>query len=112
MNKVEKARELIEKYGFSRNSNKAYEQYEKTYEGKATSSRYSSWVRKVTVTIELYTDEDDAAYAEADIEDVEMDECGDLTDLKAIQDAISQAVDNVEELQDEIDDLEGDEEDD
>lgn len=105
MTKVEKARELIEKHGFSRNSDKTCEQYEKTYKG----SYYSIWVRKVTVTIELYTDEDDAEYTEAIIENVKIDDCADLVDLKNVQDAIEQAVADVEELQDEIDDLEGDE---
>lgn len=44
MKKVEKARELIEKYGFSRNSYEMCEQYEKTY-----NARYSScsWVKKL-----------------------------------------------------------------
>jgi hypothetical protein len=105
MTKVEKARELIEKYGFSRNSYKTGEQYEKTY-----NARYSRWIEKVIVTIELYTDEDDAEYAEANIENVEIDDCADFDDLKAVQDAIEQAVDDFEEIQDEIDDLEGDKE--
>jgi hypothetical protein len=105
MNKVEKARELIEKYGFSRNSYKTGEQYEKTYIDKET--RYSWWFKKVIVTIELYTDED-GAYAGANITSV--DGWGDLTDLKTVQDYIEQAVADIEELQDEIDDLEGDEE--
>ena len=102
MKKVEKARELIEKHGFSRNSYKTVEQYEKTYIDKET--RYL-----VIVTIELYTDEDDAEYAEANIMSVKFDDCGDLTDLKVAQVVIEQAVDDVEELQDEISDLEGDE---
>jgi hypothetical protein len=106
MTKVEKVRELIEKHGFSRNSYKTGEQYEKTY-----SARYSRWIEKVIVTIELYTDEDDAEYAEANMENVEIDELGgDFDDLRAVQDAIEQAVDDFEELRDEIDDLEGDEE--
>ncbi len=108
MNKVEKARELIEEHGFSRNSDKTGEQYEKTYIDKVT--RYFRWVKKVTVTIELYTDEYDAEYVEANIENVKFDYCADLTDLKAVQDAIEQAVADIEELQDEIDDLEGDKE--
>ena len=108
MKKVEKARELIEKHGFSRNSYETGEQYEKTYNGKET--RYFGWVKKVIVTIELYTDEDDAEYVEANIMSVKIDDCGDLIDLKSVQDAIEQAVADIEELQDEIDDLEGDEE--
>ena len=107
MTKVEKARELIEKYGFSRNiytTCEQYEQYEKTY-----STHYSSWTKKVIVTIELYTDED-GAYAEANIMSVKIDNCEDLADLKDVQDAIEQAIDDVEDLQDEIDDLEGDKE--
>ena len=105
MNKVEKVRELIEKHGFSRNSYKTGEQYEKTY-----TDRSSCWAKKVIVTIELYTDEDDAEYVEANIENVEIGDCADLIDLKTVQDAIEQAVADVEELQDEIDDLEGDKE--
>src|SRR5574344_431939 len=100
MKKVEEASELIEKYGFSRNSYKTGEQYEKIY-----NDRYSSCFKKVIVTIELYTDEDDAEYAEANIENVTIDDCGDFDDLKAVQDAIEQAIGDIEELQDEIDDL-------
>lgn len=106
MNKVEKARELIEKLGFSRNSDKTDEQYEKIY---STHYSHCSWVLKVTVTIELYTDED-GAYAEANIISVKFDDCGDLTDLKSVQDSVEQAVNDIEELQDEIADLEGDKE--
>lgn len=103
MTKIEKIRNLIDAFGFVRtDSQSAYETYEKSYEQRP--GQYGGYgpARCVKMTISL--DEEFLA-----IDDVKIDEAGDIEDMRAVAGAITDAADDFEDLYTQAEDLEDDE---